>query len=110
MALPLISFVAGVAVGSLVTYVATDKALQQRAATLTNDAAAGIRARTDKVVSMLPELRRDAAAKAGAVVHAVQGGAVAASTEAKAIVDKALEKARRNAAKSGSADEETRTS
>jgi hypothetical protein len=102
MALPLIPFAAGVALGSLVTYGATDKALHRRVAELATAAAGRIRAGTDKVVDTLPKLGRKARVQAEGVVEAVQEGAEEVSDKAKAVVDEAVSKAKRSASKAGS--------
>ncbi len=97
MAFPLIPFAAGIAVGSLATFGATDKSLQQRAVKATDAALAQVRAGADKVAAMMPRIKRSAAQGAEAAVEAVEEGA----EQAKAVVDEAMQKAKRTASEVG---------
>lgn len=93
MAFPLIPFAAGLAVGSLATFGATDKPLQRRLAKAADAALAQVRAGAKKVVEMVPRVNRGVAEGAEAAVEAVEDGA----EQAKAVVDEAMQKAKRTA-------------
>jgi methyl-accepting chemotaxis protein len=93
MAFPLIPFAAGIALGSLATYGATDKSLQRRVVKATDAALAQVRAGAKKVAEMVPRLKRDAVQGTEAAVEAVEEGA----EQAKAVVDEAMQKAKRTA-------------
>ncbi len=97
MAFPLIPFAAGVAVGSLATYGATDKALQQRIAQMTGKAVARVKASGAKLAEWLPALGRTTKEKATAAVEAVGDGAENVSEKAKAVVEEAVTRAKRSA-------------
>jgi hypothetical protein len=99
MAFPLLPFAAGIAVGSLATYGATDKALHQRLARITGKAVGQLKAGADKVAEWLPELGRSTKTRAAAAVEAVEHGAESVSEKAKVVVDEAVRKAKRSAKK-----------
>lgn len=99
MAFPLIPFAAGVAVGSLATYGATDKALHERAAQLTGKVVSGVKAGAVKVAEWVPAFGRSTKQTAAAAVEAVEHGAESVSAKAKSVVDDAMKKAKRTAKK-----------
>lgn len=97
MPFPLIPFAAGVAVGSLVTYGAIDKAFKRRAAELVDTSAAGLRSGADKLATSMTSLGARLRTKAAAAATVVQEGAGEISDKAKAVVDEAVAKAKRAA-------------
>jgi DNA-binding ferritin-like protein len=99
MAFPLIPFAAGIAVGSLATYGATDKALHKRIAQITDKAVGQVKAGADKIAEWVPAFGRSTKEKAVAAVEAVEQGAESVSDKAKAVVDEAVKKAKRSAKK-----------
>ena len=103
MAFPLIPFAAGIALGSLATYGATDKALHRRVADLTDATVGRIRAGTDALGRTLSKLGRRAKTEAESVVEAVEEGAEEVSDQVKAVVDEAVRKAKRSAKNASSA-------
>lgn len=99
MAFPLIPFAAGVALGSLATYGATDKALHKRVAQLTDKALSQVKAGAGKVAEWVPALGRSTKERAVAAVEAVEQGAEDISDKAKSVVDEAVRQAKRSAKK-----------
>lgn len=99
MAFPLIPFAAGVAVGSLATYGATDKALHKRVAQITDKTVSQLKAGADKMTGWVPAFGRSTKEKATAAVEAVGHSAENVSDKAKTVVDEAVKKAKRSAKK-----------
>jgi hypothetical protein len=109
MALPLIPFAAGIAVGSLATYAATDKALHQRLTGLADAALAKVRAGAEQVAAVLPKLGEQAKETVMGAAEAVQDGAEGVSAKARAVVDEAMQKAKRSAVEAADAVEKGTT-
>jgi hypothetical protein len=105
MPFPLIPFAAGAVIGSLVTYGAADKALRRRIAALADTSAAQVRSGADKLASAMTKLAARLKSKAAAAVDVVQEGADELSDKAKAVVDEAVDKAKRAAKVSGDSEE-----
>jgi hypothetical protein len=97
MAFPLIPFAAGLAVGSIATYAATDKPLQQRVVSWSSATVTKVREGAGKLASAVPAFGRSTKAKAAEAIGAAQEGASSFSAKARAVVDDALKKAKRDA-------------